>query len=265
MTGNRESVAAILFGQITMLKAEVDRVEPEAADRRGSPGSGISAFIQPFNSFLARAKEVLADDLTALRAIGEVEPVEDVREGHLSARYHKEAKYKILLGCGIMLAALQPRLAGRVELPAMKVGREGIFFAGQYHDALQRASEIFASAKRTIVLIDGYIGREILELLAVKSPAVGVRILTKELPPGFLPIAEAFNKQHGRLEVRLSDTFHDRFVVIDGAEVYHFGASIKDLGKRGFMFSRVEEPTVIDLLKDRFETEWKKARVGVAP
>lgn len=147
----------------------------------------------------------------------------------------------------------------------MKVGREGIFFAGQYYDAIQRASEILAAAKSAIVLIDGYVGREVLDLLAVKGAAVGVRILTKELPPGFAPLASAFNRQHGGLEVRLSDAFHDHFVIIDGGDVYHFGASIKNLGKHGFMFSRVEEPEVVGLLRRRFEDEWNKAQVGIAP
>ena len=60
-------------------------------------------------------------------------------------------------------------------------------------------------------------------------------------------------------KARTSDTFHDRFVVVDNAEFYHLGASTKDLGMRGFMYSRIEEQAIIDLLRQKLDKEWKRA------
>jgi len=148
-----------------------------------------------------------------------------------------------------------------VDVPSMKVTREGVFFAGQYFDALRQVAELVRSAKASLVLIDGYIGTETLDLLSGKAASVSVRILTKELPSHLKIVAEAFQKQHGRLEIRSSQAFHDRFLVIDDTEFYHFGASIKDLGRRGFMFSVIEEPDVVAGVRRKFQQEWTAAKV----
>ncbi|MDE3034392.1 MAG: hypothetical protein KGJ14_00345, partial [Nitrospirota bacterium] len=79
----------------------------------------------------------------------------------------------------------------------------------------------------------------------------------------FRTLAIAFNKPYGMLSVRTSDVFHDRFVIIDDRDFYHFGASIKDLGRRGFMFSRIEETLVVDELRKQWTNEWKKAKVEI--
>jgi hypothetical protein len=71
--------------------------------------------------------------------------------------------------------------------------------------------------------------------------------------------AEAFNRQYGGLETRMSRAFHDRFVFVDETDFYHFGASLKDLGNRGCMFSRIEEQDVIDALQSKWTQEWAKA------
>jgi hypothetical protein len=73
----------------------------------------------------------------------------------------------------------------------------------------------------------------------------------------------AFKAQHGSLEVRSSSAFHDRFVVIDNCAVYHFGASVKDLGKKAFMFSLIEEPEMIAAIQAKFATEWRSSHVEI--
>jgi len=163
------------------------------------------------------------------------------------------------------LARLKARLSTitTVNIPSMKVTREGVFFAGQYFDALQRVREILADAQQSITIIDGYINQDVLNLLTAKSQAVEVNILTKSVPPALSTAASAFNKQYGKLSIRISQTFHDRFVIVDDQNFYHFGASIKDLGHRGFMFSLIEEPEITKLLRERLVQEWARAQVGV--
>jgi hypothetical protein len=146
---------------------------------------------------------------------------------------------------------------------SVSVEREGIYFAGQQFDAMLRVSQILSAARSTITIIDGYIGEEVLALLTTKASSVTAFILTKPLPPALAVIAKAFNSQHGRLSIRSSQAFHDRFVIIDDRDFYHFGASIKDLGKRGFMFSRIEETEMIEALRKKFSQEWASATVEV--
>jgi len=146
-----------------------------------------------------------------------------------------------------------------VDIPSMKVSREGIFFAGQYFDALSKAAEILSVVNQSIWIIDGYISLDVLSLLVPKKSSVEVKILTKDVPSAVNTAAVAFNNQYGGLSIRTSQAFHDRFIIIDDAEFYHFGASIKDLGNRGFMFSRIEESQIIDALRTKWTEEWGKA------
>lgn len=148
-----------------------------------------------------------------------------------------------------------------VAVPSMKVTREGVFFAGQYFDALREVSELIGSAQRQLALIDGYVSPDTLAILSSRRSGTRIEILTKDASASLQVAAHAFVKQFGPLEIRVSQAFHDRFLIIDDADVYHFGASIKDLGHRGFMFSRVEEPEVLGALRAKFQQEWSGATV----
>lgn len=150
-----------------------------------------------------------------------------------------------------------------VDTPSMRITREGVFFAGQYFDALRLVVELVAAATTSIVLIDSYIGTETLDLLAGRHPGTVTCVLTKELPPTVRVVAQAFKKQHGLLEIRSSQSFHDRFLILDDKDFYHFGASLKDFGKRGFMFSAIEEPDVLAEIRRKFQQEWVVATVVV--
>lgn len=142
------------------------------------------------------------------------------------------------------------------------IDREGIFTAGQPFDAMLAATNIFKTAKSSIVLVDGYVSERTLNLLGIKAPGVTVRVLTYSLDAPTHELAKAFQKQHSGLDVRTSKRFHDRFLIIDDADFYHFGHSIKDAAiKSTFMFSRIEEPSVKALLKNDFDGEWNKATV----
>ena len=145
------------------------------------------------------------------------------------------------------------------EVPQIAISEEGIFFAGQHFDAILKAKEILSRAKKRVVVIDGYIDTKVLDLLSAKKDQVVAWILTKGLRPDVKAAAEAFNKQYGKLIIKTSDAFHDRFIIIDDSKFYHFGASIKDLGKRGFMFSCIEEMQIISDLTKMLGIEWANA------
>lgn len=143
--------------------------------------------------------------------------------------------------------------------------KEGIFFAGQQFDAICFAKEIFSQATQSIVVIDGYVNDKVFELLAYyKAPAVVVSILTYPTQKNqhlkkVLPLVSDFNNQYKHLTIRTSEAFHDRFIIVDNQDFYHIGASIKDAGNRVFMFSRIEEPTIVNDLKTFWENEWSNA------
>jgi len=143
------------------------------------------------------------------------------------------------------------------------LSREGVFFVGQYFDALQKVRDILEQANTQIDIIDGYVNSGVLDLLTRKKTSVTVNILTRSVDPALKAAAIAFNKQYGKLAIRTSNAFHDRFIVIDNKDFYHFGASIKDVGKRGFMFSRVEEEDVIKTIQKKLTEEWNRATVAL--
>jgi hypothetical protein len=146
----------------------------------------------------------------------------------------------------------------------LSLDREGIFTAGQPFDAMLAITSILRAAKTSILVVDGYIDDKTLNLLTVKGVGVAARIITgpkAKLTPPFLQSAAAFVAQYNALEIRVSKTFHDRFVVIDDADYYHFGATLKDAGKNTFMFSRIEEPAVVTALKAEIAKEWTNGTV----
>jgi len=174
-------------------------------------------------------------------------------------RYQLEALFADIQFCIDILSGLES-----IDIPSMKVTREGIFFAGQFYDAIQRVGEILSGAKKSVVIIDSYFDEKVLELLTAKNKKVKVEILTRRVEPALRTKAIAFNQQYGKLNIRTSNAFHDRFIIIDENDFYHFGTSVdKHIGNRGFMFSRIEEPEIIKSLFKRFNQEWSSARVEI--
>jgi hypothetical protein len=112
------------------------------------------------------------------------------------------------------------------------VPSQGVFFDGQVFDAYELASKIIRSAKKTIILIDNYINEATITHLAKKEKVVRVSLLTKTISKQLeLDIRKA-NEQFGGFEAKVFDKSHDRFLIIDGKEIYHLGASLKDLGRK---------------------------------
>jgi len=138
--------------------------------------------------------------------------------------------------------------------------KKGLFLAGQHFDAKRLVSDIFAQAKREIILIDGYVGEDVLNLLTGKRVGVHVKLLTGKVSAALLTLARDFNRQYKGLAIRSSNAFHDRFVMIDARGFYHFGASLEHLGNRTFMFSKIEEPAMIEALQRQWQQVWGRAK-----
>ncbi|MEX0810760.1 MAG: ORF6N domain-containing protein [Chitinophagales bacterium] len=132
---------------------------------------------------------------------------------------------------------------------------QGVFFDGQVFDAYELASKIIRSAKENIVLIDNYINESTITHLAKKKKGVKVLLLCKTPSTGSgqaskqltLDIKKA-NEQYSHFEAKTFNKSHDRFLIIDGKEVYHLGASLKDLGKKWFAFSKMEKASVQSII-----------------
>ncbi|MFR0823436.1 MAG: ORF6N domain-containing protein [Clostridia bacterium] len=119
--------------------------------------------------------------------------------------------------------------------------KQKIFFDGQIYDAYSLIIDIIKSAKTKILIIDNYIDESILKILAKKNRNVEVVILTSQNCDLSKLDVNKFNKQYPVLKVARTNRFHDRFIVIDNKELYHCGASLKDLGKKCFAISKMED------------------------
>ncbi len=130
---------------------------------------------------------------------------------------------------------------------------EGIFFDGQIFDAYLFVSDIIKSAKKTIVLIDNYVDESVLVLLTKRNPNVETTIYTASIPAQLKLDLIKFNTQYPKIEVKTFTKSHDRFLIIDSNTVYHIGASLKDLGKKWFAFSKInlEASEILNKLNEK--------------
>jgi hypothetical protein len=142
-----------------------------------------------------------------------------------------------------------------LQINTKLIPTQGVYMDGQVFDSFALTSRIIRSAKQRIVLIDNYIDEQTFTQLAKKEPHVQVLILTKTSisvenrasKQLALDLKKA-NEQYGNFEVIPFSKSHDRFLIIDHTEVYHLGASLKDLGKKWFAFTKLHEDSVRDLL-----------------
>ncbi len=117
---------------------------------------------------------------------------------------------------------------------------EGIFYDGQIFDAYLIVTDIVKTARKSIILIDNYVDESVLMLLAKRNNKVKATIYTEKLDKQLQCDIEKHNKQYPPVVVEVFKKSHDRFLIIDQLTVYHIGASLKDLGKRWFAFSKME-------------------------
>lgn len=123
--------------------------------------------------------------------------------------------------------------------------KQRIFFDGQIYDAYSLIIDIIKKANSKILVIDNYIDDNVLKMLAKKKKDVEVVILTSNKSNIENLDIRKFNKEYPILKVSKTNKFHDRFIVLDNKEMYHLGASIKDLGKKCFAINKIEDIEII--------------------
>ena len=126
--------------------------------------------------------------------------------------------------------------------------RQKIFFQGQIWDSYSLIVDIIKKANKKITIIDNYIDDSILKMLTKKNNGVEVVILTSNNSNISKIDIQKFNKEYPILKVAKTNKFHDRFIIIDNKELYHCGASIKDLGKKCFAINKIEDVSIIEKL-----------------
>ena len=134
----------------------------------------------------------------------------------------------------------------RTSLPPV----EGIFYDGQIFDAYKFATDLIRTAKKSILLIDNYVDDSVLLMLSKRDKGVTATICTHTISNQLNLDIQKHNSQYPRIEVKTYKQSHDRFLIIDNTDVYHIGASLKDLGKKMFAFSKLDIPSkaITDLL-----------------
>ena len=123
----------------------------------------------------------------------------------------------------------------------LKPPAQGVFFEGQIFDAYVFAADLIKSAENHIVLIDNYIDESVLLLLSKRNAGVTAKILTRQISSVLSVDLDKHNLQYPPIVIEESPRYHDRFLILDDT-VYHIGASLKDLGKKLFAFSKMEMP-----------------------
>ena len=126
----------------------------------------------------------------------------------------------------------------RTSLPPM----EGVFYDGQIFDAYKFATDLIRSAKKSILLIDNYVNESVLLMLSKRNAGVKADIYTQTVSRQLQLDLQKHSSQYPPISIHVYKKCHDRFLIIDGTDVWHIGASLKDLGKKMFAFSRLDIP-----------------------
>ena len=124
-----------------------------------------------------------------------------------------------------------------------------IFYEGQIYDAYNLLIKTLSKSKKEIIIIDNYAGRELFNI--IKDIKVNIKVYTENIDN---TAKEKYEKQYNNLSIFTTDIFHDRFIVIDNKILYHSGASFKDLGKKCFAITKIEDTKIIKDLLERLKT-----------
>jgi len=127
--------------------------------------------------------------------------------------------------------------------------KQGIFFEGEIFDAYEFVSKLVKDAKKEIILIDNFVDESILVLFSKRRKDVKVTIYTRKITEKLKLDLKKFNSQYQKIEIKETEKFHDRFLIIDKENIFHFGASLKNLGEKCFAFSKFEKSFLKVLFK----------------
>ena len=130
-----------------------------------------------------------------------------------------------------------------------KESNNHIFYEGQIYDSYSLLIDILSKARKEIIIIDNYAGKKLFDI--IKNINVKVKIYTENIDN---ISKEKYKKQYNNLEIINTDIFHDRFIIIDNKVLYHSGASFKDLGKKCFAITKIEDNKIIKDLLERLKT-----------
>ena len=131
--------------------------------------------------------------------------------------------------------------------------KQKVFYKGQIYDAYELIIDIIKTAENKIVIIDNYIDDTILKMLQKKNKNVEVIVITSQKCNLTKLDVKKFNQQYPILKIARTDKFHDRFIIIDDKDLYHCGASIKDLGKKCFGINKIESKDFISNIAKNFK------------
>jgi hypothetical protein len=196
---------------------------------------------------VAMLSAVLRSDIAVKVSIQIINTFIEMRKiivGHSGLLQRMEGVERKLLENDQKFEQVFKALESKNEIPT-----QGVFFDGQIFDAYELASRIIRSAKKSIVLIDNYIDENTLTHLAKKEKGVAVLLLTKTNSKQLTLDLQKANEQYGNFTAKAFTQSHDRFLIIDGKDVYHLGASLKDLGWKWFAFSKLETKSVENMMK----------------
>ena len=121
-----------------------------------------------------------------------------------------------------------------------------MFFEGQIYDAHSLLLDIFNTSKKSIVIIDNYTSKELLDVLSKTNKEI--IIYTKSIDNNLI---NKYQCQYNNVIIKITNKFHDRFIIIDNTTLYHCGASFKDIGKKCFAISKIEDKTILKELKSK--------------
>ena len=196
---------------------------------------------------VAMLSAVLRSDIAVKVSIQIINTFIEMRKiivGHSGLLQRMEGVERRLLENDQKFEQVFKALESKNEIPT-----QGVFFDGQIFDAYELASRIIRSAKESIVLIDNYIDENTLTHLAKKEKGVAVLLLTKIISKQLTLDLQKANEQYGNFTAKVFTQSHDRFLIIDGKDVYHLGASLKDLGRKWFAFSKLETKSLENMMK----------------
>ena len=130
----------------------------------------------------------------------------------------------------------------------IKENNNHIFYEGQIYDAYSLLIDILSKSKKEIIIIDNYAGKKLFDI--IRDINVKVKIYTENIDN---ISKENYEKQYGNIEIITTNTFHDRFIIIDNRVLYHSGASFKDLGKKCFAITKMEDNNILKELLDKLK------------
>ena len=273
-TGNSyQNMIYEIRGQLVMLDSDLSKLY------------GCSNGTKTINQAVNRNRDLFPDDFYFKLTVEEYLEVLRSQSGTLKTKRGAFSKYKVGVfteqGVAMLATILKTKIAKEINLGIMRafvimrkyisktllssntiidnhenriqkleetfnqleVKKEHLFFEGQIYDAYSLLIEILSVAKEEIIIIDNYAGRELFDIL--RDVKCNIKVITKNTSEELI---KKYNKQYNNVNVIQNDTFHDRFIIIDKKILYHSGSSFKDLGKKCFSITKLNDKEILSKL-----------------